>query len=99
MDDVAGEGNDVMQRLQQMEKLMHMQMQMMQLNIQNAQGTPLPTQGDNTLADAWTTQATFARKQVRQVKVPEGRHDMSLTEFRTYRKDCKDYAFLTQQYK
>ncbi len=31
----------------------------------------------------------------RQVKVPEGKYSMSLSEFRTYRKDCTDYQKLT----
>ena len=32
----------------------------------------------------------------RQVKVPEGRHNMNPCEFTTYRKDCLDYKKLTQ---
>ena len=33
---------------------------------------------------------------VRNVKVPEGRYNMSLSEFRTYSKDCEDYKTLTK---
>ena len=91
---VAEEGNlTPMQFMQkQMETLMSMQLKMTQGTISNT--TP---QENNTLADDWRrVEGSSTRKLVRQVKVPEGRHDMSLAEFRTYSKDCKDYAFLTQ---
>ena len=33
---------------------------------------------------------------VKNVKVPEGRHDMNPNEFRTFSKDCRDYKKLTK---
>ena len=88
-------GGNMMEQMQQMEKLMQMQMQMMKMNFSAGGLDTSSTSQGNTLADTWT-QEGFVRKQVRQVKVPEGRHNMSLAEFRTYSKDCRDYQFLTQ---
>ena len=33
---------------------------------------------------------------VRQVKVPQGNYNMSLVDYRTYKKDCIDYKKLTK---
>ena len=72
---------DVQQQLREMQNLMNLQMQAMQLQSQMFNNPRHPT-----LAAASIT---------RQVKVPEGRYNMSLSEFRTYRKDCLDYQTLT----
>ena len=64
-------GGNITQQMQQMEKLMQMQLQMMKLNMSGGQDTASITQG-NTLADTWLTQEGLGKKQVRQVKVPKG---------------------------
>ena len=49
------------------------------------------------MLSAKSTQSTLAvPSTVKQVKVPEGRYDMTLGEFRTFEKDCHDYKTLTQ---
>lgn len=79
----GGSNIDIQKQLQDMQNLVNLQMQAMQLQTQMMNnGNPRHP----TLADAAVT---------RQVKVPEGRYNMSLSEFRTYRKDCLDYQTLT----
>ena len=78
------DGATLLMQMRQMQQLMATQLQLMQMNApQN------PSLLANTLANP-------SQRIVRQVKVPEGRYHMSLTEYRTYRKDCRDYVFLTQ---
>ena len=49
------------------------------------------------MLSAKSTQSTLAvPSTIKQVKVPEGRYDMTLGEFRTFEKDCHDYKTLTQ---
>ena len=70
-----------------MQNIVNMQMEAMRLQTEmmnNAAQTPQHPK----LADA-------SSNTLRQVKVPEGHYNMSLSEFRTYRKDCLDYRTLT----
>ena len=50
-----------------------------------------------TIADPsfWST-LTISSQQVKNIKAPEGRYDMSTTEFRMYYKDCRDFMKLTE---
>ena len=48
-----------------------------------------------TLQAQLTVGQTQPAAQVRNVKVPEGKYNMSMSEYRTYAKDCKSYQTLT----
>ena len=80
----AMDATTVQNQFYQMQQLMMEQMKTIQIQselLQQQQQTPPPTIPSNI---------------VRQVKVPQGNYNMSLAEFRTYKKDCIDYKRLTQ---
>ena len=92
------EGDDAAQRtalqqMQAMQKLMDTQFQMMKMQMEQQQqqqpaAAATATQNDGAMAAPASI--------VKNVKVPEGRHDMNPNEFRTFSKDCRDYKKLTQ---
>ena len=79
-DNQAGEILVIRKQMRNMEKLMNLQTQAM------AAQTQLIVEGN-----AGLTHPTL----VKNVKMPEGRYAMSLSEFRTFRKDCYDFKQLT----
>ena len=70
------------QQMIDMQKMMIEQMKTIQLQAQLMQQAPLQP-------------LAISSNVVRQVKVPEGSYNMSVAEFRTFRKDCMDYKILT----
>ena len=66
------------------QNMMQMQMDAMQIqtNMMNAAKMAMPS-GTRALT-------------MKDIKVPEGRHDMTVAELRTYIKDIRDYKILTQ---
>ena len=82
-------GGSLQQQLLDMQKIMDLQMKTI-----SAQ-TELFAQSQ---AGAQLRHSTLANlsQMVKNVKVPEGHYTMSLSEYRTFRKDCIDYRKLTQ---
>ena len=98
----ADPGTAALQQVQAMQKLMETQMEMMRMQMQQQQQQNTANAAAATAAAAAATNATAPTNNtmatpamVKNVKVPEGRHDMNPNEFRTFAKDCRDYKKLT----
>ena len=76
---VLAPGNDLQTRINELQKLVQLQVQAM-FTQQNKQSL-----WNCTLATSTTS------IDVRQVKVPDRHYNMTLSEYRTYFKDCRDY--------
>ena len=77
------DSHTMQQQLFELQKLMQMQMQVMDLHTRAIAQPPLqaPTPTINS--------------HVKHVKAPEGRYDMNAAEYRMYSKDCRDFKTLT----
>ena len=84
-DDKSSVSSDVMQKqINDLQQLVALQMQVMEMHTK-------------TIADpSLRSTPTISSQQVKNVKAPEGRYDMSTAEFRMYSKDCHDFMKLTQ---
>ena len=86
-----GEGNDLQTQINELQKLVQLQVQAMQMQTQM-----LAKQNEQSLRSrTLVTSTTATSTDVRQVKVPDGHYNMNLSEYRTYCKDCRDYKTLT----
>ena len=86
-----GDEDAKLQQMQAMQKMMETQLEMMKIQMQ--QQTLNPPQQPTTNNDgAMAAPAAI----VKNIKVPEGKHDMNPNEFRTFSKDCRDYKKLTK---
>ena len=83
--------NDLAEQIKQLQQLVGLQVTAMKAQTELLQASTAHPYRDTTLA----TTSQQQPKVVRQVKVPEGRYNMNLTDFRTYKKDCVDYQKLT----
>ena len=79
--------NAAMQKqLDDMQKLLSTQLQIIQLTTAAAANNPNQQQA----------QITQAAGTVKRIDTPSARYDMSAHEFRTYKKDCIDFQKLTK---
>ena len=85
-----GEGNDLQTQINELQKLVQLQVQAMQMQTQM-----LAQQNEQSLRSRTLATSTTTSTDVRQVKVPDGHYNMNLSEYRTYCKDCRDYKTLT----
>ena len=76
------ENESMQKQIADMQKLLQLQLQAMQNQMQMQMQNPVRS-------------PTLVNSQVKQVNVPEGRYNMTLQEYRTYKKDCIDYKKLT----
>lgn len=76
------ENESMQKQIADMQKLLQLQLQAMQNQTQMQMQNPVRS-------------PTLVNSQVKQVNVPEGRYNMTLQEYRTYKKDCIDYKKLT----
>ena len=84
-DDESSVSSDLMQKqINDLQKIVALQMQVMEMHTK-------------TIADpSLRSTPTMSSQQVKNIKAPEGRYDMSTAEFRMYSKDCRDFMKLTQ---
>ena len=78
-------GNDLQTRINELQKLVQLQVQAMQMLTQMFTQQNKQSLWNCTLATSTTS------IDVRQVKVPDRHYNMTLSEYRTYFKDCRDY--------
>ena len=86
-----GEGNDLQTQINELQKLVQLQVQAMQMQTQMLAQQNEQSLRSRTLATSTTATSTG----IREVKVPDGHYNMNLSEYRTYCKDCRDYKTLT----
>ena len=84
-EDKSSLSSEVMQKqINDLQQLVALQMQVMEMHTKSI--------ADPSLRST----PTIGSQQVKNIKAPEGRYDMSTAEFRMYSKDCHDFMKLTQ---